>query len=148
MQELAFTLANAISVLDAVREAGDIAAADFPQVVGRMSFFLNAGIRFIEEMCKVRVFSRMWDRICRERYGVQDPGLRRFRYGVQVNSLGLTDRQPENNIARILYEFLGRRAEQVGPRALRAASRLERGPRASPPVGPAVEPADSADPGP
>jgi (2R)-ethylmalonyl-CoA mutase len=107
VQELAFTLANAISVLDAVRDAGDIAAADFPQVVGRMSFFLNAGIRFIEEMCKVRVFSRMWDRICRERYGVQDPALRRFRYGVQVNSLGLTERQPENNIARIIYEFLG-----------------------------------------
>ena len=107
VQELAFTLANAISVLDAVRDAGDIAPADFPQVVGRMSFFLNAGIRFIEEMCKVRVFSRMWDRICRERYGVQDPVLRRFRYGVQVNSLGLTERQPENNIARIIYEFLG-----------------------------------------
>jgi (2R)-ethylmalonyl-CoA mutase len=107
VQELAFTLANAISVLDAVRNAGDIAPADFPQVVGRMSFFLNAGIRFIEEMCKVRVFSRMWDRICRERYGVEDPALRRFRYGVQVNSLGLTERQPENNIARIIYEFLG-----------------------------------------
>lgn len=107
VQELAFTLANAISVLDAVRDAGDIAPTDFPQVVGRMSFFLNAGIRFIEEMCKVRVFSRMWDRICRERYEVEDPALRRFRYGVQVNSLGLTERQPENNIARIIYEFLG-----------------------------------------
>jgi (2R)-ethylmalonyl-CoA mutase len=107
VQELAFTLANAISVLDAVRDAGDIAPADFPQVVGRMSFFLNAGIRFIEEMCKVRVFARMWDQICRERYGVEDPALRRFRYGVQVNSLGLTERQPENNIARIIYEFLG-----------------------------------------
>jgi (2R)-ethylmalonyl-CoA mutase len=107
VQEVAFTLANAVCVLDAVREAGDILAQDFPQVVGRMSFFLNAGIRFIEEMCKVRVFSRMWDRICRERYGVSDPALRRFRYGVQVNSLGLTDRQPENNIARIIYEFLG-----------------------------------------
>jgi len=107
VQELAFTLANAISVLDAVRDAGDIASADFPQVAGRLSFFLNSGIRFIEEMCKVRVFSRMWDRICRERYGVEDPALRRFRYGVQVNSLGLTERQPENNIARIIYEFLG-----------------------------------------
>jgi (2R)-ethylmalonyl-CoA mutase len=72
-----------------------------------MAFFLNAGIRFIEEMCKVRVFSRMWDRICRERYAVEDPALRRFRYGVQVNSLGLTERQPENNIARIIFEFLG-----------------------------------------
>jgi (2R)-ethylmalonyl-CoA mutase len=107
VQEVAFTLANAVCVLDAVRAAGDIPAQDFPQVVGRMAFFLNAGIRFIEEMCKVRVFSRMWDRICRERYGVSDPALRRFRYGVQVNSLGLTDRQPENNIARIIYEFLG-----------------------------------------
>jgi (2R)-ethylmalonyl-CoA mutase len=107
VQEIAFTLANAVCVLDSVREAGDISAQDFPQVVGRMAFFLNAGIRFIEEMCKVRVFAGMWDRICRERYGVSDPELRRFRYGVQVNSLGLTDRQPENNIARIIYEFLG-----------------------------------------
>jgi ethylmalonyl-CoA mutase len=107
VQEVAFTLANALCVLDTVREAGGIPAQEFPQVVGRMAFFLNAGIRFIEEMCKVRVFSRMWDRICRERYGVADPDLRRFRYGVQVNSLGLTERQPENNIARIIYEFLG-----------------------------------------
>lgn len=107
VQEIAFTLANAIAVLDAVREGGGIAPDDVPPVVGRMSFFLNAGIRFVEEMCKVRVFGRMWDRICRERYGVADPALRRFRYGVQVNSLGLIDRQPENNIARILFEFLG-----------------------------------------
>ena len=105
--EIAFTLANAVSVLDTVRAAEEIPPQDFPRIVGRMSFFLNAGIRFIEEMCKVRVFARMWDRICRERYGVTDPILRRFRYGVQVNSLGLTDQQPENNIARILYEFLG-----------------------------------------
>jgi (2R)-ethylmalonyl-CoA mutase len=107
VQEVAFTLANAVCILDAVREAGDIPTQDFPQVVGRMAFFLNAGIRFIEEMCKVRIFSRLWDRICRERYHVADPALRRFRYGVQVNSLGLSDRQPENNIARIIYEFLG-----------------------------------------
>ncbi len=106
-QEIAFTLANAICVLDTVREAGDIGPRDFPQVVGRMAFFLNAGIRFIEEMCKVRVSARMWDRICRERYGVSDPNLRRFRYGVQVNSLGLTSRQPENNVARIICECLG-----------------------------------------
>ena len=106
VQELAFTLANAITVLDIVREGGDVAAEDFPQVVGRISFFLNAGIRFIEEMCKVRVFTKMWDRICKERYGIEDPRMRRFRYGVQVNSLGLSDRQPENNIARIAYEFL------------------------------------------
>jgi len=107
VQEIAFTLANAMAVLDTVREMGDIAAPDFPRLVGRMAFFLNAGIRFVEEMCKIRVFCRMWDRICRDRYGVKDPSLRRFRYGVQVNSLGLTERQPENNIARIIYEFLG-----------------------------------------
>jgi ethylmalonyl-CoA mutase len=107
VQEIAFTMANAITVLDTVRETGDISAEDFPRVVGRISFFLNAGIRFIEEMCKVRVFTRMWDRICQERYQVEDPKMRRFRYGLQVNSLGLTDQQPENNIARIIYELLG-----------------------------------------
>lgn len=107
VQEVAFTIANAIAVLDTVRERGDIPAEDFPRVVGRISFFLNAGIRFVEETCKVRVFATMWDRTCRERYGVADPKLRRFRYGVQVNSLGLVDPQPENNIARIIYEFLG-----------------------------------------
>ena len=107
VQEMAFTLANAIGVLDAVKESGHVKEADFPNVVGRISFFLNAGIRFIEELCKVRVFTKMWDRICKERYGVMDPKMRRFRYGVQVNSLGLTSQQPENNIARIIYEFLG-----------------------------------------
>jgi (2R)-ethylmalonyl-CoA mutase len=107
VQELAFTLANAICVLDQVRERGEVKAKDFPMVVGRMSFFLNAGIRFIEEMCKIRVFEKMWDRICKDRYGIEDPKLRRFRYGVQVNSLGLTEYQPENNIARIIYELLG-----------------------------------------
>jgi ethylmalonyl-CoA mutase len=106
VQEIAFTMANAIAVLDTVKEKGDIDSKAFPKVVGRISFFLNAGIRFIEEMCKVRVFTKMWDRICKDRYGVADPKLRRFRYGVQVNSLGLTDQQPENNIARIIYEFL------------------------------------------
>ncbi|MCP4681979.1 MAG: protein meaA, partial [Desulfobacterales bacterium] len=107
VQELAFTLANAITVLDTVKELGDVTPEDFPKVVGRISFFLNAGIRFIEEMCKVRVFTSMWDRICKERYNVTDPKMRRFRYGLQVNSLGLTDHQPENNIARIIYELLG-----------------------------------------
>ena len=106
-QELAFALANAIAVLDAVRERDDVAAADFPAIVGRVSFFVNAGIRFIEEVAKMRAFVEMWDRITRERYGVEDPKLRRFRYGVQVNSLGLTEQQPENNIARILIEMLG-----------------------------------------
>jgi (2R)-ethylmalonyl-CoA mutase len=107
IQELAFTLANAMCVLDTVKNSGQITEKDFPKVVGRLSFFVNAGIRFVEELCKMRVFTRMWDRICKERYGVQDPKLRRFRYGVQVNSLGLTAQQPENNIARIIYEFLG-----------------------------------------
>lgn len=107
VQEVAFTLANAIAVLDEVKSLGRIPADAFPAVVGRISFFLNAGIRFVEETCKMRVFQKMWDRICRERYGVQDPKLRRFRYGIQVNSLGLTQQQPENNIARIVYELLG-----------------------------------------
>jgi len=106
VQELAFTLSNAVAVLDTVRARGDVPAEQFPKVVGRIAFFLNAGIRFVEEMCKIRVFTRMWDRICQDRYGVQDPKLRRFRYGVQVNSLGLTASQPENNIPRIIYEFL------------------------------------------
>ncbi len=106
VQEIAFTLSNAIGVLDAVKESGHIKEDDFPKVVGRISFFTNAGIRFVEEMCKSRVFTKMWDRICEERYGITDPKLRRFRYGVQVNSLGLTSQQPENNIARIIYEFL------------------------------------------
>lgn len=107
VQELAFTLANAICILDTVKESGQVGKEQFPDVVGRISFFLNAGIRFVEELCKVRVFTMMWDRICKERYGVEDPKLRRFRYGVQVNSLGLTAQQPENNIARIIYESLG-----------------------------------------
>jgi len=106
VQELAFALANAMAVLDIVKERGDVRSEDFPKVVGRISFFLNAGIRFIEETCKVRVFTNMWDRICKEKYGITDPKFRQFRYGVQVNSLGLTESQPENNIARIAYEFL------------------------------------------
>jgi (2R)-ethylmalonyl-CoA mutase len=104
--EVAFTLANAIAVLDATRATGGVAAADLPRLVGRISFFCNAGIRFVEELCKVRAFTRLWDRVTGERYGVEDPKLRRFRYGVQVNSLGLTAEQPENNIHRILLEML------------------------------------------
>jgi (2R)-ethylmalonyl-CoA mutase len=104
--EIAFTLANAICVLDAVRATGEIPAEDFPMVVGRISFFVNAGIRFVEEMCKMRALGRLWDRVCRERYGVAEPKLRRLRYGVQVNSLGLTVQQPENNAYRILLELL------------------------------------------
>ncbi|MBV9285364.1 MAG: protein meaA, partial [Acidimicrobiia bacterium] len=107
VQELAFGLATAVAVLDAVRESGQVEPDDFPQVVGSISFFVDAGIRFIEETCKMRAFTKMWDRICAERYGVTDPKLRRFRYGVQVNSLGLTESQPENNLQRIVLEMLG-----------------------------------------
>jgi ethylmalonyl-CoA mutase len=107
VQEVAYALANAIDVLDGVRRSKKVAEDDFPQVVGRMSFFVNAGIRFIEETAKMRAFSAMWDRICTERYGVTDERMRRFRYGVQVNSLGLTEAQPENNIPRIVLEALG-----------------------------------------
>jgi (2R)-ethylmalonyl-CoA mutase len=103
-QELAFALATATAVLDQVR--AQVPAADFPEMVGRISFFVNAGIRFVTEMCKMRAFVELWDEICRDRYGVEDAGLRRFRYGVQVNSLGLTEQQPENNVYRILIEML------------------------------------------
>jgi (2R)-ethylmalonyl-CoA mutase len=106
VQELAFALANAICVLDTVRASGAVPAGDFPQVVGRISFFVNAGVRFVEEICKMRAFTELWDDICRERYGVEDPKLRRFRYGVQVNSLGLTEAQSENNVQRIVLEML------------------------------------------
>jgi (2R)-ethylmalonyl-CoA mutase len=106
-QEVAFALATAIGVLDGVRQSGKVDLAEFPEVVGRISFFVNSGVRFVEETCKMRAFNAMWDRICRERYGVQDPKLRRFRYGVQVNSLGLTEQQPENNVPRIVLESLG-----------------------------------------
>jgi ethylmalonyl-CoA mutase len=103
-QELAFALATATAVLDQAR--GQVPAEDFPEVVGRISFFVNAGIRFVTEMCKMRAFVDLWDEICRDRYGIADSKLRRFRYGVQVNSLGLTEQQPENNVYRILIEML------------------------------------------
>ena len=103
-QELAFALATAQAVLDEVRPR--VPSEDFPQVVGRISFFVNAGIRFVTEMCKMRAFVDLWDEICATRYGVEDAKLRRFRYGVQVNSLGLTEQQPENNVYRILLETL------------------------------------------
>ena len=107
VQELAFALADAIGVLDRVRARGRVDAAAFQQCVGRVSFFVNAGMRFVEEMCKMRAFVELWDEVTRERYGVVDPKLRQFRYGVQVNSLGLTEQQPENNAWRILIEALG-----------------------------------------
>ncbi len=106
-QELAYALCTAIAVLDAVRDSGQVSEQDFEKVVGRISFFVNAGVRFVEEMCKMRAFVELWDEITRERYGVEDPKMRRFRYGVQVNSLGLTEAQPENNVQRIVLEMLG-----------------------------------------
>ena len=107
VQEVAYALANAIDVLDAVRDSGKVDPEAFDDVVARISFFVNAGIRFVEEVAKMRAFTTLWDRICRERYGVADPAQRRFRYGVQVNSLGLTEQQPENNLQRIVFELLG-----------------------------------------
>jgi ethylmalonyl-CoA mutase len=106
-QELAYALCTAIAVLDAVKASGQVSPEDFGTVVGRISFFVNAGVRFVEEMCKVRAFVRLWDEITHDRYGVDDPKMRRFRYGVQVNSLGLTETQPENNVPRIVLEMLG-----------------------------------------
>lgn len=106
VQEIAFSLATAIDVLDAVRESGQVNDDQFDQVFGSISFFVNAGIRFVDEVCKMRAFTQLWDRIARERYNVQDPKARRFRYGVQVNSLGLTESQPENNVQRIVLEML------------------------------------------
>jgi len=106
VQELAFALAAAIAVLDAVKASGQVADQDFPRVVGRISFFLNSGIRLVAELAKVRAFAELWDEIALERFGVEDEKHRRFRYGVQVNSLGLTEQQPENNVYRILLEML------------------------------------------
>jgi len=107
VQEIAYGLATACGILDAVRDSGQVSEEKFPEVVGRISFFVDAGIRFVEEMCKMRAFSRLWEEICTERYGVTDPKLRRFRYGMQVNSLGLAENQPENNVPRIVLEMLG-----------------------------------------
>jgi len=107
VQELAFALADAIGVLDRVRARGRVDAKAFASCVGRVSFFVNAGMRFVEEICKMRAFVALWDELCRDRYGVTDPKLRQFRYGVQVNSLGLTEQQPENNAWRIAIETLG-----------------------------------------
>ncbi|MDQ3629520.1 MAG: protein meaA [Actinomycetota bacterium] len=107
VQELAYALTTAIAVLDSVRDSGQVPEDRFDQVVGRMSFFVNAGVRFVEEMCKMRAFGQLWDALTRDRYGVTDDKMRRFRYGVQVNSLGLTEAQPENNVQRIVLEMLG-----------------------------------------
>lgn len=106
VQEISFALANAIDILDAVKSSGQISDQEFPQVFASFSFFVNAGIRFIEETCKMRAFVKLWDRIGRERYAITDERALRFRYGVQVNSLGLTEAQPENNVQRIVLEML------------------------------------------
>jgi (2R)-ethylmalonyl-CoA mutase len=106
VQELAFSMATATAVLDAVRDSGQVPPERFPDVVSRISFFVNAGVRFVEEMCKLRAMARLWDELTATRYGVTDPDARRLRYGVQVNSLGLTEAQPENNVARIVLEML------------------------------------------
>jgi ethylmalonyl-CoA mutase len=106
VQEIAYALSTAIAILDEVQARGQVSDEDFPKVVGRISFFCNAGIRFVQEIAKLRAFGQLWDTICLQRYGVDEAKLRRFRYGVQVNSLGLTEAQPENNISRILLEML------------------------------------------
>jgi (2R)-ethylmalonyl-CoA mutase len=105
-QELAFALATAEAVLDEVKQSGEVSEEEFPHLLGRISFFVNAGVRFVTEVCKMRAFVDLWDEIAERRYGVTDPALRRFRYGVQVNSLGLTEQQPENNVYRILLSML------------------------------------------
>ena len=107
VEEAAFALAAAISVLDACKARGAIPESEFPKAVGRISFFVNSGVKFITEICKLRAMGKVWDEITRDRYGVTDPKLRLFRYGVQVNSLGLTEQQPENNVYRILFGMLG-----------------------------------------
>jgi (2R)-ethylmalonyl-CoA mutase len=107
VQELAFALCTAIAVLDRVRDGGQVPPERFADVVQRISFFVNAGVRFVEETCKMRAFVRLWDDVCLNRYGVTDRKARRLRYGVQVNSLGLTEAQPENNVQRIVLEMLG-----------------------------------------
>ncbi|MFF7371209.1 protein meaA [Streptomyces tricolor] len=106
VQEIAYAMSTAIAVLDAVRDSGQVPQERMGDVVARISFFVNAGVRFIEEMCKMRAFGRIWDKVTRERYGIENPKQRRFRYGVQVNSLGLTEAQPENNVQRIVLEML------------------------------------------
>jgi len=106
VQEVAYAMCTAVAVLDAVRDCGQVPRERFGEVVGRMSFFVNAGLRFVEELCKLRAFGVLWDELCRDRYGITDAKQRRFRYGVQVNSLGLTEAQPENNVQRIVLEML------------------------------------------
>ena len=146
VQELAYALATAIAVLDTVKASGEVKPDAFGEVVGRISFFVNAGLRFITEMCKMRAFCELWDEITAQRYGVTDPKQRLFRYGVQVNSLGLTEQQAENNVYRILIEMLAvTLSKGARARAVQLA-RLERGARPAAPVRPAMVAAHAADP--
>ncbi len=139
VQEVAYALATAIDVLDAVRASGQVDAARTSATSSaRISFFVNAGIRFVEETAKMRAFTELWDRVCRDRYGVADPTQRRFRYGVQVNSLGLTEQQPENNVQRIVLELLGVTLSADARARADPAPHVERGDRAPPPGRPAV----------
>ena len=144
VQEIAYALSTGIAVLDEVKARGQVAEEDFPKVFGRISFFVNAGIRLIEEIAKLRAMGALWNEIGRERYGVTDEKMLRFRYGVQVNCLGLTEAQPENNIQRIVLEALAvTLSRDARARAIQLPG-LERGDGPPPPLGPAVEPADPA----
>ena len=148
VQEVAYALATAIGVLDAVRDSGKVADDELPPVVGRISFFVNAGVRFVEETCKMRAFTAMWEPdLPRALRGRPTRSCRRFRYGVQVNSLGLTEQQPENNVPRIVLETLGVTLSKRRPGPGHPAPGVERGARAAPPLGPAVVAAHPADPG-
>ena len=144
MQEIAYALATAIAVLDAVRDSGQVPAERFGEVVARISFFVNAGVRFVEEMCKMRAFVELWDELTASATACTDAKQRRFRYGVQVNSLGLTEAQPENNVQRIVLEMLGGDPVEGRPCPRRPAAGVERGARAAAAVGPAVVAADAA----
>ena len=146
VQELSFALATACAVLDTVRASGGIEDRTFAEAAGRISFFVNAGLRFVTEICKMRAFAALWDEILRERYGIDDPKKRIFRYGVQVNSLGLTEPQPENNVHRILLEMLAvTLSRNARARAVQLPG-LERGARPAAPLGPAMVAAHAADP--
>jgi (2R)-ethylmalonyl-CoA mutase len=146
-QELAFALATACAVLDIGESDRAGAAADFPNVSGSISFFVNAGIRFVTEMCKMRAFVELWDQIGRDPLRRHRYARPPFRYGVQVNSLGLTEQQPENNVYRILLECWPSPCRRNAPRPRRPAARLERGPGPAAPLGPAMVAAPAADPG-
>ena len=144
VQELSYALATAVAILDTVKKSGQVSEEDFGEVVGRISFFLNAGMRFVTELAKVRAFTELWDELTRDRYGVKDEKHRRFRYGVQVNSLGLTEPQPENNVYRILIETL---AVVLSKKARARAVQLPAWNEAlglAPPLGPAMVAAPAA----